>query len=77
MKNHDQKQSKNQIPNSNLYSLFENLGFTNLTEIQKKASPIILQKKDCLVIAPTKFKKNWQNQGALHYSFTRPKPRCL
>jgi ATP-dependent Lhr-like helicase len=53
MKNHDQKQSKNQIPNSNLYSLFENLGFTNLTEIQKKASPIILQKKDCLVIAPT------------------------
>jgi len=53
MKNHDQKQSKNQIPNSNLYSLFANLGFTNLTEIQKKASPIILQKKDCLVIAPT------------------------
>lgn len=24
-----------------------------LTEIQKKASPIILQKRDCLVIAPT------------------------
>ena len=53
MKNHDQKQLKNQIPNSNLYSLFGNQGFTNLTEIQKKASPIILQKKDCLVIAPT------------------------
>ena len=53
MKNHDQKQSKNQIPNSNLYSLFGNQGFTTLTEIQKKASPIILQKKDCLVIAPT------------------------
>ena len=34
-------------------SLFENFGFSNLTEIQKKASPIILQKKDCLVIAPT------------------------
>ena len=33
--------------------LFANQGFTNLTEIQKKASPIILQKKDCLVIAPT------------------------
>ena len=53
MKDHEQKQSKNQIPNSNLYSLFANLGFTNLTEIQKKASPIIFQKKDCLVIAPT------------------------
>ncbi len=53
MKNHDQKQLKNLIPNSNLYSLFSNLGFTNLTEIQKKASPIILQKKDSLVIAPT------------------------
>jgi len=53
MKNHDQKQSKNQIPNSNLYSLFANQGFTTLTKIQKKASPIILQKKDCLVVAPT------------------------
>lgn len=36
MKNHDQKQSKNQIPNSNLYSLFENLGFTNLPKIIRK-----------------------------------------
>ena len=33
--------------------LFGNFGFSDLTEIQKKASPIILQKKDCLVIAPT------------------------
>ncbi len=53
MKNHDQKQLKNQTPNLNLLSLFGNHGFNNLTEIQKKASPIILQKKDCLVIAPT------------------------
>ena len=53
MKNQNQKQLKKQTPNSNLYSLFGNLGFSNLTEIQKKASPIILQKKDCLVIAPT------------------------
>ncbi|MDH3611225.1 MAG: DEAD/DEAH box helicase [Nitrosopumilus sp.] len=53
MKNHDQKQLKTQNPNSNLFSLFDNQGFTTLTEIQKKASPIILQKKDCLVIAPT------------------------
>ena len=45
----DQNQKTNQI----LDSLFEKLGFSKLTEIQKKASPIILQKKDCLVIAPT------------------------
>ena len=38
-----------QIPES----LFKKFGFSSLTEIQKKASPIILQKKDCLVIAPT------------------------
>ncbi len=53
MKNHDQIQYKNQFPDSVLDSLFANFGFTVLTEIQKKASPIILQKKDCLVIAPT------------------------
>lgn len=49
MKDHDQ------IPQSNqhLNSLFGKFGFSKLTEIQKKASPIILQKKDCLVIAPT------------------------
>ena len=33
--------------------LFTKFGFSELTEIQKKASPLILQKKDCLVIAPT------------------------
>ncbi|MEM3065024.1 MAG: DEAD/DEAH box helicase [Candidatus Nitrosotenuis sp.] len=32
---------------------FGSLGFTQLTEIQKKAVPVIVQKKDCLVIAPT------------------------
>ena len=45
----DQNQQMNQI----LDSLFEKFGFFKLTKIQKKASPIILQKKDCLVIAPT------------------------
>ncbi|MFB5616707.1 MAG: DEAD/DEAH box helicase, partial [Nitrosopumilus sp.] len=44
---------KNPTLDLNLNSLFSNFGFTNLTEIQKKASPVILQKKDCLVIAPT------------------------
>ncbi len=49
MKEHDQ------IPplNQHLDSLFRKFGFSKLTEIQKKASPIILQKKDCLIIAPT------------------------
>ena len=40
-------------PNLTLESLFGKFGFSKLTEIQKKASPIILQKKDCLIIAPT------------------------
>ncbi|MBA4717639.1 MAG: DEAD/DEAH box helicase [Nitrosopumilus sp.] len=49
MKDQNQNQQTNQI----LESLFKKFGFSKLTEIQKKASPIILQKKDCLVIAPT------------------------
>ena len=49
MKDHDQTQQTNPI----LESLFKKFGFSKLTEIQKQASPIILQKKDCLVIAPT------------------------
>jgi ATP-dependent Lhr-like helicase len=49
MKDHDQTHPINPILNL----IFEKFGFTNLTEIQKKASPVILQKKDCLIIAPT------------------------
>ena len=37
----------------NTKKLFAKYGFSSLTEIQKKASPVILQKRDCLVIAPT------------------------
>lgn len=32
---------------------FSSLGFTQLTDIQKKAIPVIVQKKDSLIIAPT------------------------
>ncbi len=32
---------------------FSSLGFAQLTEIQKKAIPLIIQKKDSLIIAPT------------------------
>ena len=43
---------QNQIIQLNpiLESLFGKFGFSKLTEIQKKASSIILQKKDCLII---------------------------
>jgi len=53
MKKHEQIQSMNQILDSKITSLFQNFGFENLTEIQRKASPLVLQKKDCLIIAPT------------------------
>ena len=49
MKDQDLKQQSNPI----LESLFKKFNFSDLTEIQKKASPMILKKKDCLVIAPT------------------------
>ncbi len=49
MKDRAQTRQKNRI----LDSLFGDFGFSKLTEIQHKASPKILQKKDCLVIAPT------------------------
>ena len=48
--------------NSTLESLFGKFGFSKLTEIQKKASPVILQKKDCLIIAqPVLEKPNVQS----------------
>jgi len=53
MNKHNQIQSTNEIHNPKIESLFETFGFTNLTEIQNKASPLVLQKKDCLIIAPT------------------------
>ena len=49
MQDYKETQQMNQI----LESLFTKFGFSKLTEIQKQASPFILQKKDCLVIAPT------------------------
>lgn len=53
MKKQDQTIQSNQAPDSKTLSLFSELGFSRLTEIQKKAVPKILQKKDCLVVAPT------------------------
>ncbi len=40
-------------PGAAVGRLFGKFGFGSMTEIQKKASPAVLQKKDCLIIAPT------------------------
>ena len=53
MKKLDQNKPKNQLLDIILTTKFRSLGFEQLTEIQKKAIPIILQKKDSLIIAPT------------------------
>ena len=53
MKKQEQTLQKNQLVDSKTLSLFSELGFSKLTEIQKKAVPKISQKKDCLVVAPT------------------------
>jgi ATP-dependent Lhr-like helicase len=49
----EQDRIKNPLPESELEAKFHSLGFKNLTYIQKKAIPIIFQKIDSLVIAPT------------------------
>ena len=45
--------TKKQLLEPKLAAKFQSLGFKKLTEIQKKAVPIIFQKKDSLVLAPT------------------------
>jgi len=49
----EQKTSKNTPAETFLEEKFRSLGFEQLTDIQKKASPKILEKKDSLIIAPT------------------------
>ena len=49
----EQNRTTNLPLDPNLIAKFYSLGFKQLTEIQKKAVPIIYQKKDTLVIAPT------------------------
>jgi len=52
MKDQGRNKQKNQLLNP-FITEFNSLGFKHLTEIQKKAIPIIFQKKDSLVIART------------------------
>src|SRR3989338_5042063 len=49
----EQNRTTNLPLDPKLIAKFYSLGFKQLTEIQKKAVPIIYQKKDTLVIAPT------------------------
>src|SRR5438445_777926 len=49
----EQGKVKNQNLLLELEEKFRQLGFKNLTDIQRKASPIIFQKIDSLVVAPT------------------------
>jgi len=44
---------KNKIIDPVISKKFKSIGFENLTEIQKKAIPEILEEKNCLIIAPT------------------------
>ncbi len=53
MKEQGQNKQKNHLLDPVLTTKFNQLGFQRLTDIQKKAIPVILQKKDSLIIAPT------------------------
>ena len=53
MKGLDQNKLKNQLLDPTLTKKFQSLGFSELTEIQKKAIPNIFRKIDSLIIAPT------------------------
>ena len=44
---------KGRTPDGRLAAAFASLGFSELTEIQRRASPAIHQKRDVLVVAPT------------------------
>ncbi|MBM3904264.1 MAG: DEAD/DEAH box helicase [Thaumarchaeota archaeon] len=52
MSEQSQEKTHNKLLDSVL-DKFHSLGFAHLTEIQKKAVPLIIQKKDSLIIAPT------------------------
>ena len=53
MNEQNQALAKNSHLDFKTLSLFKELDFSKLTEIQRRAVPKILQKKDCLIIAPT------------------------
>lgn len=53
MREQDQEGTRKNPPDPDLSKKFKSLGFSRLTEIQRRAVPVIYQKRDSLVIAPT------------------------
>ena len=49
----DRVKNQKQLANFSLTDKFRSLGFENLTDIQKKAIPVVYQKIDSLIVAPT------------------------
>ena len=49
----EQDKIKNHLLDQTLIEKFHSLGFESLTNIQKRAIPVIFHKKDSLVVAPT------------------------
>ncbi len=49
----DRVKNQNQPADLSLADKFRSLGFENLTDIQKKAVPVVYQKIDSLIVAPT------------------------
>jgi len=49
----DLDKRNNKITHPEISQKFKSIGFENLTEIQKRAIPKILEEKNCLIIAPT------------------------
>ena len=53
MSEQEHDKMKKQLLDPKLTTKFHSLGFKKLTNIQNKAVPIIFQKKDSIIIAPT------------------------
>src|SRR3989454_6682163 len=49
----DRVKNQNRLANLSFTEKFRSLGFENLTDIQKKAVPVVYQKIDSLIVAPT------------------------
>ncbi len=49
----DRVKNQNQLADLSLTDKFRSLGFENLTDIQKKAVPVVYRKIDSLIVAPT------------------------
>ena len=68
----EQKILKNHPPEAFLEEKFHSLGFEQLTDIQKRATPIIYQKIDSLIIAPT---GSGKTECSVCLLYTSPSPR--